>query len=307
MKKNIQPIVILSILIFCFLLITTSQIRSHVDGVNSYGFPLAFYRTFPENDNIYFSIFNLSIDIVTTIAISILFVLFFSKNYFKKNKMKQILYISFLFLSFFSFGQQRKIYGIVKDSIGEIIPGATILIEGTNRGTNTDFDGKYSINANPNEFLIFSFIGKKEQKISANKNKINIQLMDNDVKLIEVLPYMVNINKKIKSVVKNFDFFVRRSINFDFSNLKKLDKWREIDKDTVIYTQYFKGAYCDIPNGDEMKIDIKNDTIIFNFGLESISSDCESEIGVAGIVVDFVLNRKKYPNYKELKIKYITR
>ncbi|SHJ20843.1 carboxypeptidase-like regulatory domain-containing protein [Flavobacterium terrae] len=112
--------------------------------------------------------------------------------------MKQILYILFLLFFVLSFGQQRKVNGIVKDSIGETIPRASVVVEGTTRGTSTDFEGKYSINANPNEFLVFSFIGKKEHRISANKNEINVQLMDDGVKLIEVLPYEPNINRKRK-------------------------------------------------------------------------------------------------------------
>ncbi len=84
MKKNIKPIVILSLLIFCSLLITTSRMRSHVDGADSYGFPLTFYATFPEYDNVYFSIVNLSIDIITTIAISILLCYTFQKIISKK-------------------------------------------------------------------------------------------------------------------------------------------------------------------------------------------------------------------------------
>lgn len=107
---------------------------------------------------------------------------------------------------------------------------------------------------------------------------------------------------------ENFDYFVRRSIKYDFKNLNEFNgKWREVNNDTVIYTNYFKGASCDIPNGDRMKINIIKDTLFFNFGLENISPDCERKIGVAGIMVDYVLNKKKYPNYKSLSIKYITR
>lgn len=111
-----------------------------------------------------------------------------------------------------------------------------------------------------------------------------------------------------KSEKENFDYFSRKSTFLDFKNLDKINrKWREKNNDTVIYTTYFKGAVCDIPNEEEMNIKISNDTLYFNFGLAKISPDCEKEIGVAGIMVDFVLNKKKYPNYKELKIKHITR
>ena len=94
-----------------------------------------------------------------------------------------------------------------------------------------------------------------------------------------------------KSEKENFDYFSRKSTFLDFKNLDKINrKWREKNNDTVIYTTYFKGAVCDIPNEEEMNIKISNDTLYFNFGLAKISPDCEKEIGVAGIMVDFVLN-----------------
>jgi hypothetical protein len=98
-------------------------------------------------------------------------------------KNLKLIIVLFLFTQV-NFAQERKVYGIVKDSLGTL-PGANVQIEGTNRGTTTDFDGKYSIKVNSNEFLIFSFIGKKNHRIIADKNEINIQLNDDGVKLIE--------------------------------------------------------------------------------------------------------------------------
>ncbi|SHK20589.1 hypothetical protein [Chryseobacterium polytrichastri] len=56
-----------------------------------------------------------------------------------------------------------------------------------------------------------------------------------------------------------------------------------------------------------MNIKIVNDTIIFNFGLSKKDPDCERRFGVAGIMVDFVLNKNKFPDYKKFKIKKIIR
>lgn len=101
-----------------------------------------------------------------------------------------------------------------------------------------------------------------------------------------------------------FNYFVRKSLEVDF---KTVDKWREAGRDTIIFTKWYKGAYCDIPQHEYMKMKISNDTIIFDFGLANVSSDCERKIGVAGIMVDFVLNKNKFKNYGNLKMKYITR
>ena len=55
---------------------------------------------------------------------------------------------------------QRVITGTVKDTDGIPLPGATVLEEGTNNGTSTDFDGNFSINLeNDDSKLTISFIG----------------------------------------------------------------------------------------------------------------------------------------------------
>lgn len=107
----------------------------------------------------------------------------------------------------------------------------------------------------------------------------------------------------IKSTESSFDYYVRETPHYDFDNLNKVDRmWRELSNDTLIYTAYYRGAYCDIPQKEDMSIKIKNDTIFFNFGLENVDPDCERTVGVAGIMVDFILNKKKYSDYKGLKI-----
>lgn len=88
--------------------------------------------------------------------------------------------LALLFFSQLIFSQQNIVSGIIKDSIGEIIIGANVIVEGTNRHTNTDLDGKYSIKANPNNFLVFSFTGKKNRRIIADKNVINVQLLESE-------------------------------------------------------------------------------------------------------------------------------
>jgi hypothetical protein len=48
------------------------------------------------------------------------------------------------------------------------IPGVSVLVKGTKFGTQTDFDGKYAINASPSQILIFSYVGMKTQELKAN-------------------------------------------------------------------------------------------------------------------------------------------
>lgn len=75
------------------------------------------------------------------------------------------------------FAQERVISGTVSDANGPI-PGANVVVKGTSIGVQTDFDGKYSIKASPNQILMFSFIGMTTKEVSASSSTINIKLDD---------------------------------------------------------------------------------------------------------------------------------
>ena len=83
--------------------------------------------------------------------------------------------------------QQQEISGVVEDPKGLPIPGVTITIKDTNRGTVTNLDGEYSITAPANGILVFSFIGYKTVEIPIDNNEeINIQLEEDISALGEV-------------------------------------------------------------------------------------------------------------------------
>lgn len=62
--------------------------------------------------------------------------------------------------------QQKTITGNVTDETGLPLPGATIVVENTNRGVSTDFDGNFTIEASADEVLIFSYVGYTDQKVT---------------------------------------------------------------------------------------------------------------------------------------------
>ena len=55
------------------------------------------------------------------------------------------------------------IKGRVVDENGNPLPGATVVIHGTTMGVATDADGRYTLNATPDDVLEFSFVGYKEE------------------------------------------------------------------------------------------------------------------------------------------------
>ena len=94
------------------------------------------------------------------------------------------------------------ITGIVKDSDGVPLPGATVMEKNTNNGTVTDFDGNFSIKvASQNSTLVISYIGLKSSEfVVGTKTQIDIQLENDPQSLDEVVMVGYGTQKKISVV-----------------------------------------------------------------------------------------------------------
>ncbi len=104
-----------------------------------------------------------------------------------RSKFKWIYTLLVVFTMQFSFAQEKTVSGIVSDATGPI-PGANVIVKGTNRGTQTDVDGKYSIKASQGETLVFSFVGQADQsKQIGAANSYNVTLKPDTKLLDEVL------------------------------------------------------------------------------------------------------------------------
>ena len=79
----------------------------------------------------------------------------------KRNATFKVLlmFIVGLFLSVNTFAQQIVVKGIVKDTTGEPIIGANVIVKGTTNGTITDFDGNFLLNANKGDITQVSDLG----------------------------------------------------------------------------------------------------------------------------------------------------
>src|SRR5690606_34901645 len=78
--------------------------------------------------------------------------------------------------------------GTVFDESGEPLPGVTVIIKGTSTGVATDFNGNFSIQANANDQLVFSYIGYSTREIKiSNNNSLSISLAEDVQHLDEVV------------------------------------------------------------------------------------------------------------------------
>ncbi|MFH4967057.1 TonB-dependent receptor [Gaetbulibacter sp. M240] len=86
------------------------------------------------------------------------------------------------------FAQTKTVSGTVTDASGLPLPGATVLVKGTNSGTSADFDGNYSIQVNQGATLVYSFVGyiTKEMTVGSS-NVINVTMTEDAESLDEVV------------------------------------------------------------------------------------------------------------------------
>ncbi len=91
------------------------------------------------------------------------------------------------FLVQMSFAQEKTVKGVVSDASGPL-PGVTVLVKGTKKGTQTDFDGKYNVKAKPGDVLHFVFMGMKDayKKVGASST-INVVMEEDAEALGEVV------------------------------------------------------------------------------------------------------------------------
>ena len=84
------------------------------------------------------------------------------------------------------FAQQITVSGTVTDSKNEVLPGATVMVKGTNSGTATDIDGNFVLNVDKGATLTVSYTGYRTSEVKARES-LKIVLQENDQVLNEVL------------------------------------------------------------------------------------------------------------------------
>ena len=82
---------------------------------------------------------------------------------------------------------QRTISGVVSDSDGIPLPGATVVIQGTSTGVTTDFDGNFSISADNGDVLVVSFVGYENSLVTVGSGSTYNFSLQSDNELEEVV------------------------------------------------------------------------------------------------------------------------
>ncbi|UII28373.1 MG2 domain-containing protein [Fulvivirga maritima] len=105
--------------------------------------------------------------------------------------------------------------GVVRNNAGDPLPGVNIIVKGTNQGTVTNMDGRYSIKASKKDVLVFSFVGYNSTEVLVNdKNKINAILGEDVSQLSEV-------------VVVGYGMSTKRSLTGSLQKVIRTPRFRE--------------------------------------------------------------------------------
>lgn len=111
------------------------------------------------------------------------------------------------------FKNAGNIAGAVVDDTGLPLPGATVIIKGTKIGVTTNFDGLFSIKANPEDTLVISYIGYHTDEIPVDKkSNINVMLKFDTQNLNEVIVVAYGTEKRV-NVTRSILSINGRSIN----------------------------------------------------------------------------------------------
>jgi len=106
----------------------------------------------------------------------------------KKLKLQNLIMIALALLLSSQTWAQQNVSGQVTSDDGETLIGVSIIEDGTDNGTITDYDGKYELQVQPNAVLIFSYIGYEKQRIEVgNQSTIDVRLEKSAISLGEVI------------------------------------------------------------------------------------------------------------------------
>jgi TonB-linked SusC/RagA family outer membrane protein len=130
------------------------------------------------------------------------------KHFQTKVKTRLIgLMLLMLFTTLTALAQSANVSGTVKDETGESVPGATVLVKGTQTGTVTDIDGNFSIQAAPGDILVVSFIGYSSREITVQSGQtiyaVAMDVSMSDLSEVVVVGYGSQIKKEVSGSIQS--------------------------------------------------------------------------------------------------------
>lgn len=106
----------------------------------------------------------------------------------------------FALLTQIGFAQEKTLSGVVEEG-GMTLPGVTVMVAGTQNGTQTDMDGKYSLKVKKGDVIVFTFIGLESVKHTVGTSAVfNVTMTSSDEMLDEVVVTALGIKRDKKKL-----------------------------------------------------------------------------------------------------------
>ena len=119
-----------------------------------------------------------------------------------KAKVTSLLF-ALMLLPMMAFAANVKVSGTVTDNSGEPLIGGSVIVKGTQFGTQTNIDGEFSINAAEGDVLSFSYIGYQPQEIKVTGSTLDVVMVEDSKTLDEVVVTALGIKREQKSLSYN--------------------------------------------------------------------------------------------------------
>ncbi|WP_198661670.1 SusC/RagA family TonB-linked outer membrane protein [Lewinella sp. IMCC34183] len=96
-----------------------------------------------------------------------------------------LLWLPLLLFSLTAAAQSKTVTGTVADNTGVTLPGASVLVKGTSRGTQTDFDGNFSLNVDTGAVLVFSYAGYAPSEVTVDSRSTYDVVLETDAAILD--------------------------------------------------------------------------------------------------------------------------
>jgi TonB-dependent starch-binding outer membrane protein SusC len=132
-----------------------------------------------------------------------------NNHYLSKMKVHCFGFLfAMLFISIPIFGQAQSVRGVVTtEPDNEPLPGALVMIKGTQTGSVTDIDGSFTINASPGDVLVVSFVGYATREVTVASGQttynINLSLSTSYLTEVVVVGYGSQLKKEVTGSVQS--------------------------------------------------------------------------------------------------------